>query len=478
MKHLTSDEIRQRFTEYLKELEEGQGHKQALSEDQLLEDQMLPIITAIAGVKTEPEILMFPMNQEIIDVITDWFLPFSDITKVQQEFGHYYGGTSTSERKYFLQRISDALKGYDVIRKKQFLDLISREVQIKRTPDFKINQELKKEFDEKIENKGPIQGDFIFKLYQNRYIQLKQTGNREEINTQLANNFSDKEESYIWQISELDSPLSAIRLILLKEFGITEKIKNLINNNMPISNQIYYDYINDQPYSRKKELFNKLCNNDQFFIDIILKVVSKNSFEFKRINSEEPFIHHIQLIFQKERKAFIAAYILNNPENVINYFLKECDFIPSVNKNSEKGLADKKPNHGELFLSLYEKKFFIDPLKKIAEGKNITFNEEGFYQIRRNKEQEARKYILELANHAIAITFLLGKGVTPSDIPRQLTSQIKEALSQLNLGIHTHPMPSNNLVYLVKTVIDTIGDQQLKDRRQSIMDNARNQFSR
>ena len=172
MEHLTSDQIRQRFTEYFNAPEEGREHKQVLSEDQLLEDQFLPIITAIAGIKTESEILMFAMNQEIIDVITDWFLPFSDIKEVRQKFGHYYGGTPASEKKYFLQRITDALKKADVVRKKQFLDLICKEMQIKRTPDLQTNQNLKNEFDKKIEDKEPILGDFIFKLYQNRYIHL------------------------------------------------------------------------------------------------------------------------------------------------------------------------------------------------------------------------------------------------------------------------------------------------------------------
>ena len=472
MEHLSSDEVRQRFIQYFKELEAGQGHKQVLSEYHLLEDQTLPIMTAIIGIKTDSEMLMFSMNPEIIDVITDWFLLFSDIEKIRQEFDQYYGGRPTN-RKYFLLKIIDALKDSNILRKKQFLDITCKEMQIKRTPDIELNQKLKKEFDERIENRKPILGEFIFKLYQNRYIQLKQAGNPEETNVQLVKNFSDREESYISQRTDFQDLLSAIRFILLKELEITQEIEQNVKNNIPISNQSYYDCVNIQSESKKKTLFNKLSNNNQFFIDIIIRAISKNSFRFNRDNDEKSLIHHIELTLQKERKDFIAAYILKNPENIID-FLKECNFISATNRGFERDLADKKLTHGELFLKLYEQKFFIDPLKKIAEEKEISFDEEGFHQIRKDKEQETRKHILELANHAIAIAFLLADGVTPSNegqgyILSDLTSQAKEALSQLNLGFHTHPMPSNNLVSLIKTVIETVDYPQFKERHQYII---------
>ena len=423
MKHLNRDEIRQRFIEYFKALEEGQEHK-----DILFEDQLLPIIAQLTILS---------------DQVIDWLLPFSDIIKVRQEFFPYHPYYNRSSEEFFFQ-IMNVLKGDGVVRKKQFLDIICKKMQMTHSGSLQNNQHLKKELDELIANKKSISGEFIFKLYQQEYIHLKKPNRSEEIKTQLNQTFSDKEEGYIFQRLHLEDFFSAIRLILLKEFEITEEIKKLISNNMPIDAQIYYDGINAQPYPKKKEFFNKLCNDDQYFIDIITKIISE-----QRLNhipdmsgGEEYVTYIIQLILYRERKDFIAFFIWNNPENIIK-FLKEYSFIFPTDKEFEVSLTSEKltPDTGGHILKIYEQKFFIDPLKRIAQEKNIPFDEEGFYQIRQNKEQESYKHIYQLLIYALDIAFLLADGVTLSNRKhghklRELTLQAKKVLSSLNFPLY------------------------------------------
>ena len=102
MKHLTSDQIRQRFIEYFKALEEEQEHKNIL-----FEDHLLPIIAKLT---------IFS------DQYIDWLLSFSDIAKVRQEFSPYPPYNKSNKEFFF--KIMNALKGDGVVRKKQFLDFI------------------------------------------------------------------------------------------------------------------------------------------------------------------------------------------------------------------------------------------------------------------------------------------------------------------------------------------------------------------
>ena len=417
MKHLTSDEIRQRFIEYFKALEEGQEHK-----DILFEDQLLPIIAQLTILS----------DQDI-----DWLLPFSDIAKVRQEFSPYPPYYNRSSEGFFL-KIMNALEEDGVVRKKQFLDFICKKMQMTHSGSLQNNQHLKKELDELIANKKSISGEFIFKLYQQKYIHLKEPDRSEEIKRELVKNFSDQEERYIVQRLQLDDLLSVIRFILLKSLA-NQDIENTIANNHPITDQNYYDYLNHQSESTKNVLFDKLFNKEQYFIDIITKIISKQRLNHisDMYGNEEYVIYIIQLALYRERKDFIAFYIWNNPENIIN-FLKECDFISPTDKEFEISLIDEKltPDTGKHILKIYEQKFFIAPLKKIAQEKNIPFDEEGFYQIRRNKEKNAYKHICQLPIYALDIAFLLADGITLSNQEhghklRELTLQAEEALFSL-----------------------------------------------
>ncbi len=417
MKHLTSDEIRQRFIEYFKALEEGQGHK-----DILFEDQLLPIIANLS----------ISNNQDI-----DWVLPFSDIPRVRQEFLPFPPYYNRSSEESFFEKLMSVLKGDDVVRKKQFLDLICKKMQITHSRSLQNNQQLKKELDKLIANKKPISGEFIFKLYQNKYIHLKEPNRSEEINTHLAQTFSDKDERYITHNLQVENNLSVTRLILLR--GLADQyIEGIIantNNNL-ITNQSYYDYMNNQSEPTKKAFFNKLFNGDQYFIDIITKIISESNWQLSD-GDEKYLIYNIQRALLKERKDFIASYIWNNSENTVSFF-KECGFISSTDKEFEVPSTDKKPtpDTGKHILKIYEQKFFMDPLRKIAQEKTISFDEKGFYQICRNKEQEAFRSISKLPIYALDIAFLLANKITLSNTQhghklRDLILQAKEALSSL-----------------------------------------------
>ena len=460
MEHLSSDEIRQRFIQYFKELEAGQGHKQVLFEDQLL------------------SIIVKCTLRHHSVLLSDWVLPFSDIEEVRQAFDHYY---LLEQFDNFFERIIDALKGSDVIRKKQFLDIICKEMQIIKNVltdnhrDLQDNQNYKEKFNELIKNGQPISGEFLFELYQNRYIQLKQTYHSEYTDTDLIKKFSDQDEGYIshliYQYTQSLSILSAIRLILLKDIEITEQIEDSIANNRPIDNQSYYNCLKNLSPESQKELFNKLCNNSQYFIDIITRIISKKRLSgiLKRYGGDEYIIYIIQQMLQAESKDFIAFYIQNNPNNIIN-FLKECDFISPTDKEFEKSLADQKIAQGEFILKNFEQKFFIDPLKKIAQEENVSFDEEGFYQIRKDKEQKAFESICKLPIYALDIAFLLADGGTLSNnyAPqlRELVLQTKKALSQLNLFPYELAPFIRNILDITKSYYP-----QFSRRYDSIIDN-------
>ena len=425
MKDLTKKEIRQRFIQYFKELEEGQGHKQLL-----FEDQLLPIIAKLTT----------PSNQYI-----DWLLSFSDITKVRQEFLPYPPYYNRSSEEFFFQ-IMNALEGDGVARKKQFLDFICKKVQMRGASkghprSLQNNQHLKKELDEQITNEKAISGEFIFKLYQQKYVHLKEPNISEEINAHLIQTFSDKNEEYIVQRLQHSDFLSAIRLILLKDLA-SQDIENIIANNSPINDQDYYNYMNLQIEATKKVLFDKLFNKDQYFINIITKIILSQRLSYIFGDRDKEYITYlIQLALYRERKDLIAFYIWSDPGNIIK-FLKECGFISPTDKEFELSLTDEKltPDTGKHILKIYEQKFFIDPLKRIAQEKNIPFDEEGFYQIRQNKE-EGCKHIYQLPICALDIAFLLADGIALSNQEhghklRELTLQARKTLSSLKFSLY------------------------------------------
>ena len=414
MKHLTSDEIRQRFIEYFKALEKGQEHK-----DILFEDQLLPIIAQLTILS---------------DQVIDWLLPFLDIMEVRQKFEQHLIDEADND---FFKKLIDILSRTKEAprRKRQLLHLISKKIQIKES-NIEILQVLRTELDEKIKNRQPILDDFIFKLYQHKYIHLKKPDISEEIKKKLVKNFSDQsdqEKGYIKQrIQTWQDVQSTVTFIFLKKLNLDQQVEQNIINGSHISYQFYYSYVKSSRELEKKKAFNELCN-DQYFIDIIVRAALSG--RLTQHNEEEALVHRIQSILQRERKEFIIFYLWDNPEKAID-FLKEYGFISSADRKLETDLVDKKLTPGELVSNLYEKRFFVDPLKKITEEKDILFDEVGFYQRLENKEKDAYKHICQLPIYALDIAFLLANGITLSNREhghklRELTLQAEEALSSL-----------------------------------------------
>ena len=446
MKHLTSDEIRQRFIQYFKELEEGQGHQNIL-----FEDQLLPIIAKLS----------IPSYQY------NWLLPFLDILKVRQTFRQ--PSIKKANNDFFKELIDILSETKEASRRKrQFLHLISKKIQIKES-NIEIHQMLSKKFNEKIKNKKPILDDFIFKLYQHEYTYLKVPNMSKEVDEELFNSFLDKEEQYIRDRIQIWGDIeSTIIFIFLKKLKLDQQVKQNIINLSRINYQFYYNYLKDSDEPKKKEAFNKLCD-DQYFIDIILMAVTKSkSGDINEVSIDKEFlIYSIQSHLQRERKEFIIFYLWDNPEKVID-FLKEYGFISLTDKKLETGLVDKKLTHGELVSSCYEQRFFIDPLKQIIEEKGISFDEAGFYQRLRNKEKDTYKYICQLPIYILNIAFLLADRVSLSHT--QHGPQLKEQLMQLENVASQLNLSFNKLTELIEDILNITKDHYppLKNRYLSI----------